>query len=273
MHADALKKLTTDSLTQLATLLEQGHSERLTVLLKTMARFHRYSLHNVCLIIAQRPTATRVAGFHTWRSLGRFVRKGEKGIAIMAPIVGRRRDDAEGEPRTIVGFRAAYVFDVEQTDGAPLPQPAEVGGDPGGKITSLKAAIASRNIVLEYADNLDGALGLSCGGRIIVLNGLNPASEFAVLAHEYAHELLHRDAARPPSRDTRELEAEAVAFVVGLAVGLEVADAARDYIHLYNGDKDALTESLERIQRTASLILRSIGLDDSASEARTGNAA
>jgi hypothetical protein len=188
MHADALKKLTTDSLTQLAALLEQGQSERLTMLLKTMARFHRYSLHNVCLIIAQRPTATRVAGFHTWRSLGRFVRKGEKGIAIMAPIVGRRRDDAgEDEPRTIVGFRAAYVFDVEQTDGAPLPQPAEVGGDPGDKIASLKAAIVSRNIVLEYEDHLDGALGLSCGGRIRVLNGLTPASEFAVLAHEYAH--------------------------------------------------------------------------------------
>ena len=88
MNADDLKKLTTESLNELAALLEQGRSERLTSLLKTMARFHRYSLHNVCLIVAQRPTATRVAGFHTWRTLGRFVRKGEKGIAILAPIVG-----------------------------------------------------------------------------------------------------------------------------------------------------------------------------------------
>src|SRR2546426_2845047 len=135
MNADDLKKRTTESLKELAALLEQGRSERLTSLLKTMARFHRYSLHNICLIVSQRPTATRVAGFHTWRTLGRFVRKGEKGIAIMAPIIARRREDAnEEEPRTIVGFRAAYVFDVEQTDGAPLPQPAEVGGDPGDKI-------------------------------------------------------------------------------------------------------------------------------------------
>jgi hypothetical protein len=112
MNADDLKKLTTESLKELADLLEQGHSERLTSLLKTMARFHRYSLHNVCLIVAQRPTATRVAGFHTWRSLGRFVRKGEKGIAILAPIVARRREDAEEqERRTVVGFRTAYVFD------------------------------------------------------------------------------------------------------------------------------------------------------------------
>lgn len=147
-----------------------------------MARFHRYSLRNVCLIVAQRPTATRVAGFHTWRTLGRWVRKGEKGIAILAPITARRRDDAEeDEPRTVVSFRAAYVFD-EQTDGAPLPQPAEATGDPGDKMTSLKAAIAAHGTLLEYADDLGGALGESHGGRIRVLAGLGPASEFSVLA-------------------------------------------------------------------------------------------
>jgi antirestriction protein ArdC len=274
MNADDLKKLTTESLKQLASMLDEGRSERLTSLLTTMARFHRYSLHNICLIVAQRPTATRVAGFHTWRTLGRFVRKGEKGIAIMAPIIARRREDANGEePRTIVGFRAAYVFDVEQTDGTALPQPPEIGGDPGNKTASLKAAIVSRNIVVEYADNLGGALGLSCGGRIRVLTGLPPASEFAVLTHEYAHELLHRGTDRSDSRNTRELEAEAVAFVVGQAVGLEVADSARDYIHLYHGDSNALTESLERIQQTASLILRSIGFGESVYESRAVNSA
>jgi hypothetical protein len=76
---------------------------------------------------------------------------------------------------------------VEQTDGAPLPQPADIGGDPGDRTASLKAAITSRDVVVEYADNLDGALGLSCGGRFRVLTGLPPASEFAVLTHEYAH--------------------------------------------------------------------------------------
>jgi hypothetical protein len=201
---------------ELAQLLEQGHTDRLTSL-KTMARFHRYSLNNVCLIVAQRPTATRVAGYHTWRSIGRFVRKGEKGIAILAPILRRRRDETdEKESRVIAGFRTAYVFDVEQTDGAPLPQPSEAQGNPGETTARLRAAIASHGIALEYADNLGGALGLSCGGRIRVMNGLSPASEFSVLAHDYAHELLHRGSDRPESRDTRELEAEAVAFVIGL---------------------------------------------------------
>ena len=124
MTADALKKITTDALDTLAALLDEGRSDQLTALLKTMARFHKYSWHNVCLIASQCPTATRVAGFQTWRTMGRFVRKGEKGIAIMAPIIGRREAESEGDnARTVRGFRAAYVFDVDQTDGEPLPAP------------------------------------------------------------------------------------------------------------------------------------------------------
>ena len=112
MTADALKKITTDALDTLAALLDEGHSDRLTALLKTMARFHKYSWHNVCLIASQCPTATRVAGFQAWRAMGRFVRKGEKGIAIMAPIIGRHHAEPDSEnARSVVGFRAAYVFD------------------------------------------------------------------------------------------------------------------------------------------------------------------
>ena len=92
MNADDLKKLTTDSLDRLAGLLDAGHSDELAALLKAMARFHRYSFNNVA-VASQCPTATRVAGFHAWRSLNRFVRKGEKGIVILAPIVRRRADD------------------------------------------------------------------------------------------------------------------------------------------------------------------------------------
>ncbi len=259
MTADELKKLTTDALTKLGAALDAGHSENLTALLKTMGRFHRYSMHNVCLIVSQRPSATRVAGFQTWRTLGRFVRRGEKGIAILAPIVARRDAISEdGDPKTIVGFRAAYVFDVEQTDGEPLPDAAQAAGDPGTKTRALEAAIAAQSIAVEHVDDLDGAYGTSSGGRIQILNGLAPAAEFSVLVHEYAHELLHRSNDRPESRDTRELEAEAVAFVVGHAVGLDVTDAARDYIHIYRGDSTALAQSLDRIQRTASIILAAI---------------
>ena len=112
MNTDDLKKLTTDSLNRLATLLDAGQSDGLAAFLKTMARFHRYSFHNVCLIASQRPTATYVAGFNAWRSLNRFVRKGEKGIVILAPIVARRSEaDSDDDSKRIAGFRAAYVFD------------------------------------------------------------------------------------------------------------------------------------------------------------------
>ena len=259
MTADALKKITTDALDRLAALLDEGYSDELTALLKTMARFHKYSWHNVCLIASQRPTATRVAGFQTWRTMGRFVRKGEKGIAILAPIIGRREaESARDNARSVVGFRAAYVFDVEQTDGEPLPTPSEASGDPGVKTTSLQAAILGQGIALESVDDLGGALGTSSGGRIQLLNCLSPAMEFTTLVHEYAHELLHRADDRPASRDTRELEAEAVAFVVGGAVGLNTSDASRDYILLYRGDREALAGSLDRIQRAASVILAAI---------------
>jgi len=261
MTADALKKITTDALDQLAALLDEGHSDQLTALLKTMARFHKYSWHNVCLIASQRPTAMRVAGFQAWRTMGRFVRKGEKGIAIMAPIIGRREAEPDGtNARTVVGFRAAYVFDVDQTDGEPLPTPVEASGDPGVKTTALKTAILGQGIAIESVDDLDGALGTSSSGGIRLLNGLSPAMEFTTLVHEYAHQLLHRADDRPASRDTRELEAEAVAFVVGGAVGLNTSDSSRDHILLYRGDREALSGSLDRIQRAASVILKAVSV-------------
>jgi hypothetical protein len=255
MNADQLKKLTTDALDRLGALLDAGQSDELTALLKTMARFHRYSLHNQCLIAAQRPDATRVAGFQTWKTLGRFVRKGEKGIVILAPIVGRRSDADADDSKQVVGFRAAYVFDIAQTDGEPLLEIATASGDPGASTTALRAAIATRGIGIEEVDNLDGALGTSAGGRIEIVRNLAPAQEFAVLAHEFAHELLHHADDRPGPRDTRELEAEAVAFIVGEAVGLDVARASTDYIHMYRGDRDALMASLDRIRSAAGTIL------------------
>jgi hypothetical protein len=82
--------------------------------------------------------------------------------------------------------------------------------------------------------------------------------EFTTLVHEYAHHILHLADDRKTSRDTRELEAEAVAFVVGGAVGIDTAEASRDYIHLYRGDRAALAESLERIQHSAAMILQAL---------------
>ena len=165
MTADALKKITTDALDTLAELLDEGHSDQLTALLKTMARFHKYSFHNLCLITAQCPTATRVAGFQTWRTMGRFVRKGEKGIAILAPIVGRREaESASDNERTVVGFRAAYVFDVLSRDSATRSRQRRRGAEaplswrefdvPVGRVSNRIAASVQKTLTRSGAGSL-----------------------------------------------------------------------------------------------------------------------
>jgi antirestriction protein ArdC len=242
--------------------LEQGQSEALKTYLATMSRFHKYSWGNVLLIFTQKPNASHVAGFQTWRKLNRFVRKGEKGIAIFAPIVVKKRgegEDGEDEQTRLFGFRTAYVFDESQTDGEPLPAFATVKGDPTHHTATLEARIRERGIILEYTDRIAPAKGMSSGGRIEVLPGLPAAEQFAVLVHELAHELIHKgDRRKDTSRTVRETEAEAVAFVVCHAIGLDTNTAASDYIRLYQGDPATLAESLEIIQKTSTEILRAV---------------
>jgi len=269
MKANELKKKVEGSLDELADAVEQGKSEQLKRYLAMLARFHRYSLGNVLLIGWQRPDATRVAGFHTWKKLGRHVKRGEKGIRILAPIVWRKKEKqerSEGEDEEeLVQFRTVCVFDVAQTDGKPLPEFAQACGQPGEHTDMLMQFAAERGIEVEFSAALISAHGLSAGGKIIVRKGLSPAEEFSVLAHELAHELLHRDEEETPaSRTVRETEAEAVAFVVCQAVGLEAVNAAADYIKLYQGSKETLLESLQRIREAAVEIIGAITRKESA---------
>jgi len=244
----------------LAAALEHGQSDTLKRYLVLMARFHRYSPGNLLLVWRQRPDAIQVAGFHTWKEMGRSVCKGEKGIAILAPIIRRKtvRDGEENEER-IYGFKTAYVFDLKQTEGKDLPQFAKVKGDPGQFLCRLREGVIRTGIRLKYSDLIGAALGMSKGGSIVIRKGLEAAEEFSVLVHEYAHEVLHQNRKESlPSRTVRETEAEAVAFVVCQAVGLDTNGASSDYIQLYDGKKATLQESLARIQKTAQKILGSL---------------
>jgi hypothetical protein len=262
--------------------LEAGHSEALTNYLTAMSRFHAYSFGNVLEIARQMPTATRVAGFWTWKNLGRSVKAGQKGIRILAPIVGsRRKKDTEAQKditkqneRILLGFRNAYVFDVSQTDGVDLPAMHEVSGDPCENIDHLAAFLHSKGIEFVYTERIAPALGMSYGGRIAILPGQSKAETFATLVHETAHELLHKSERRTATTKTvRETEAEAVAFVVGKAVGLVTGSASADYIQLYHGNASLLAESLEVIQQTASVILAALEPPISEEETATTEAA
>lgn len=261
-----------DSLDELAEAIERGESKQLKEYLAAMAKFHRYSLGNAMLIAWQRPNATHVAGFHTWKKLGRQVKRGEKGIRILAPIVRRRRGQVKGdgtEAETeqqddqredgLVTFKSVCVFDVGQTSGKPLPEFAQVAGEPGQFTERLKESVSARGINVEYSDQTGRAEGFSAGGRIVLRKGLPPAVEFSVLVHELAHELLHQGGkAKPESKTVLETEAEAVAFSVCQAAGLKAEDSSADYIQLYRGSKETLMESLARIRDVSVEIIQAL---------------
>ena len=155
-----------------------------------MSRFQgTIILSGTCWEIARQMPSTashRVAGFWTWKNLGRSVNAGAKGIRILAPIVGvRRKKDSEAQKditkqneRVLLGFRNAYVFDISQTNGVELPEMESVIGDPGENIERLTAFLNSKGIAVSYSENIAPALGLSHGGRIALLPGQSKAETF-----------------------------------------------------------------------------------------------
>jgi len=271
MKLDEVNLKTKEATDYLVQSLEAGQSTVLTQYLRAMAKFHNYSFGNIMLIARQKPDATNVAGLRTWNSLGRFVLRGEKGIFILAPLVGRkdlqkdaqkdaaRTSDAKETVTQLLGFRGVYVFDVSQTEGKDLPALTEVQGDVSGYRERLVSFVEGRGIALNYSEKIGLAKGLSFGGKITLLSGMQPAEEFSTLTHEIAHELLHKGDRRTlTTKQVRETEAEAVAFVVCQAIGLETGSASADYIQLWHGDANLLRESLMAVQQTAAVILGGI---------------
>ena len=265
MTREQAKAKISDGLKRLNDALAEGRSDDLERYLKTMGRFHRYSFNNIMLILIQNPDATHVAGFHGWKKLGRTVKKGESGIAIVAPCRYKKKEENEaGEEESkgyaLRGFTVTYVFDIEQTEGDELPQFTAVSGEPGEALERIKVYIDELGIELAYHSSLGpSCLGTSQGGTINVLEGLEPAVEFSVLAHELGHEDLHHGERRQETTKTiRETEAEAVAAVVCSAFGVDSTARSSDYISLYRGTTDTLGESLQFIQKTAEKIIEGI---------------
>ena len=241
--------------------------------LAVMGRFHAYSASNCLMIALQRPDATRVAGFHAWKGLGRRVSKGAKGIAIWAPIT-RRADPEEPSPddptiRRLVGFRLAYVFDVADTEGDSLPEtpaPARLltGEAPAGLWDELSCQVAVAGYRIELVDEIPeapGANGLTDAAEKVVQIAVadrSPAAIVKTLAHELAHVLLHAETLSTAAfdRSRAEVEAESVAFLVCSAHGLDSTGYTLGYVANWSdGNVDRVLATANAVQRCARRIL------------------
>ncbi len=259
MNKEDVQQLAEQALNDLEASLQAGHSKLLIRYLDVMSRFHNYSFGNCLLIHWQKPDATYVAGFRRWLQMGRFVRKGERGIGIIAPMVYRRHEaesnDSHDE-RVIRGFKVVHVFDLSQTEGEELPELARVSGHPAELLDNLEWLVHESDIKLLNATLPRGTKGLSRKGEIVLSNQMDNAERFSVLVHELAHEWLHDTTQRTNlSLTVRETEAEAVSYVVCRCFGLDGSTHSSDYIQMYQGTSQTLMASLDRIQKTALQII------------------
>ncbi len=273
--ADKAAQLHDRLLTQLQALIDgQDWKEFLAV----AARFHRYSPNNVLLILVQAPHAKRVAGYRRWQSLGRQVRKGERGIAILAPCVRRARpvdDDEEAErpelARILQGFRVAHVWDVTQTDGEPLPdvRPTLLTGEaPVGLWETLAQELSNAGYALERGD-CEGANGRTnyLTRTVTVRDDVDDAQAVKTLIHELAHVWLHAPHDGAHHRGRAEVEAESVAYIVSEVAGLQPEAYSLPYVAVWSGGDIATVRSTATtVLATARRVLTAAGLAGSGDE-------
>lgn len=259
-------------------LEEMSNAEGWTHFLDTMSRFHRYSFGNAMLILSQRPDASSVAGFNDWKNkFGRTVKKGEKAIWILAPMVKHTKgtdeeSSREIEERRVIGFRAVPVFDVSQTEGDPLPESPAIarrsldGSAPDGMVPALTSFIEAQGFTISYEPTGDAGGYTAFGSHRVVISSERSEREQArTLAHEAAHIVLghgkrideyHVDGARPDM----EIEAESVAYIVGRHLGLdEIGGASLNYVDSWaQGDKDRVKKTANAVVAGARQILDAV---------------
>lgn len=289
--ADKLKEITDKLESGIAGIFE---SEQYQDYLKTLSKFHNYSLNNTILIAMQKPDASHVAGFNTWKNeFERNVIKGQKGIKILAPSPYKVKKEmekidpdtqrpvigADGKPVTeqvevkIPAFKVVSVFDVSQTEGKELPT---IGADIlTGNVEQYKdffAALEKASPVPVAFENIEGsAKGYyhQIDKRIAVQEGMSELQTLKTTIHEIAHARLHdidrgkeQGEDEPPRADrrTREVEAESVAYTVCQHYGLDTSDYSFGYVAGWSADRE-LTElkaSLETIRATAAELITEI---------------
>ena len=275
----------TDKVKELSNKLEEGiknlfESDKYKKFLNVMSKFHNYSFRNVFLIMAQKPEATYVAGFNKWNTLKRKVNKGEKGIQILAPapikkVIEEYQRDSYGtfvydngnkvtEKVEIIipRYKVAYVFDISQTNGEPLPSLSEeLKGNINDYDNFKKALENSTTFNVGYGAIKGDAKGYCNPGlrKIMIKENMSEMQTIKTLLHEIAHAELHttKDG---KSRSVKEIEAESVAFIVTSYYGIDTSDYSFGYVAGWSSDKELeeLKDSLNIIQKAASILIDKI---------------
>ena len=286
-RADRVKAITDKLEAGIAALFQ---SETYKAYLSTMAKFHNYSLNNTLLIAMQKPDATLVAGYQAWQKQHqRHVRKGEKGIQIIAPspykakkerevldpTTGRPKLDAQGKPvkETVEveypAFRVATVFDVSQTEGKELPSLGvdELSGKVDGYSRLLTALKEICPVPIGFEQIESGAKGYyhTTEQRIALQEGMSEMQTVKTLIHEMAHQKLHSHEKEKPREErltarSKEVEAESVAYTVCQHFGIDTSDYSFGYIAGWSSGKETaeLKESLGKIRDAASELITDI---------------
>jgi len=249
------------------------------------AKLPRYSVNNQILIMMQKPDATMCQSFTNWKEVNRHVRKGEKGIRILAPAPykmqkeqdkvdasGKAVLDKDGEPVketvevTINAFKPVSTFDISQTEGEPIPTPGvdELTGSVEGYETLLAAIKEVVPVPISFEQIDSGAKGFYHleENRIVVQEGMSEAQTVKTLLHEASHQALHSkeamdSAGEKKSKNQKETEAESVAYVVCQHYGIDTSDYSFPYVATWSADKEVpeLKASLDTIRRTASELI------------------
>lgn len=281
--------------------LEQGikelfESEHYRNYLNVMSKFHEYSINNMVLIAMQNPQATLVAGFNAWKkNFGRFVKRGEKSIKIIAPAPYKIKKNEEainpetqkpiigkdGKPVTetieitIPAFKVVSVFDISQTEGKPLPELEikELTGDVNNYATFFNALKEVSPFPIDFENITDGAKGY-CNfkeSRIAINEDLSETQIIKTAIHEITHANLHNyygekekniPVEQRKNRNTKEVEAESVAYTVCQHYGIDTSDYSFTYIASWSTGRnlDELKNSLETIRTTAAGLISDIDM-------------
>ena len=299
----AEKKSNREKLKEITASIEQGiqdlfQSDKYAEYLRTMSRFHSYSVRNTILIHMQRPDATVVAGFNAWKNkFQRNVKKGEKGITILAPTPFKKKiEEKKLDPVTkapmvdrngnvimeekeieIPMFRPVKVFDVSQTEGKPLPQlSSPLTGEVQNYEIFMEALRRTSPVPIAInpirEEGVDGFLDLDARD-ITVKEGMGQMQTVRTTIHEIAHAVLHlkeqnrlsatagtEQETKPKDRNTKEVEAESVSYAVCQYFGLQTGEYSFGYIAGWSSEKSLpeLKASLETIGRTANQLINDI---------------